>query len=71
MIAEKRRSKNLTQQQLGDIMGVKRSTVAMWESGTSLPRADLLPKLANTLGCTVDELLRPQTEAKEKTAAPA
>jgi transcriptional regulator with XRE-family HTH domain len=68
MIAEKRRSKNLTQQQLGDIMGVKRSTVAMWESGASLPRADLLPKLASTLGCTVDELLRPQTEAKETPA---
>jgi transcriptional regulator with XRE-family HTH domain len=67
MIAEKRRSKTLTQQALADIMGVKRSTVAMWETGTSLPRADLLPKLADVLGCTVDELLRP-ADKKENPA---
>lgn len=66
MISEKRRSKNLTQQVLADMLGVKRSTVAMWETGTSLPRADLLPKLADVLGCTVDELLRP--EKKENPA---
>ena len=67
MITERRKSKMLTQQQLGEIMGVKRTTVAMWESGASLPRADLLPKLADVLGCTVDELLR-TPEQKETPA---
>ena len=67
MIAERRKSKTLTQQQLGEIMGVKRTTVAMWETGASLPRADLLPKLADVLGCTVDELLRP-SEQKQNPA---
>lgn len=38
--------------------GSKESTVAMWEIGKAMPRAALLPKLADILGCTVDELLR-------------
>ena len=28
----------------------------MWESGKSFPRAELLPRLAKLLECTVDEL---------------
>ena len=62
MIAERRKSRNLTQQELGTVMGVTRTTVSMWESGASLPRANLLPKLAEVLGCTVDELLRPNEQ---------
>ena len=34
------------------------STVAMWESGENVPRADKLPDLARVLGCTVDDLFR-------------
>lgn len=52
-----RETKNLTQKNLAEIIGVARSTVAMWETGEVLPRADKLPKLAEILGCTVDELL--------------
>lgn len=50
--------KKLTQEQLARDLGVRRSTVAMWETGKAMPRAALLPKLADILGCTVDELLR-------------
>lgn len=58
MISAFRKSKNLTQEQLANKIGVKRTTVSMWESGESSPRATLLPKIADVLGCTVDELLR-------------
>lgn len=53
-----RLSLNLTQDDIAQKIGVKRSTVSMWETGESLPRADKLPELAKILGCTVDELLR-------------
>ncbi len=40
-------------------MGVSRMTLFNWERGSFLPRADKLPKLAEYLGCKVDDLLRP------------
>lgn len=63
-----REKKGMSQAQLANTLGLERSTIAKWETGTSMPRANLLPKLASTLGCTVDELLRPQTETKETPA---
>jgi transcriptional regulator with XRE-family HTH domain len=57
-------SKAMTQQQLADVMGVKRTTVSMWESGASLPSADKLPKLARVLGCTIDELFAEESERR-------
>lgn len=51
-----RKAKQLTQQKLCDKIGVARSTVGMWETGKSLPRTDMIPKLADTLGCSIDDL---------------
>lgn len=51
-----------TQDQLARILHTDRSTVAKWEAGGSLPRADKLPILAKILNCTVDELLRTEPE---------
>ena len=53
-----RTSKNITQDVIASRLGICRSTVAMWETGKSMPRAEMLPKLAECLGCTVDELLK-------------
>ena len=47
-----------TQLELARKIGVDRSTIAKWETGKSMPRAKMLPKLAECLGCTVDELLK-------------
>lgn len=38
--------------------------IIMWETQRALPRADKLPALAKLLGCTVDELLSEDKEAK-------
>ena len=62
-----RKEANIKQTQLAESLGVTQQAVAKWETGTSLPRADLLPKLADVLGCTVDELLRP-ADKKENPA---
>ena len=53
-----REKRGLTQKQLSEILMVNQSTVAMWETGKSVPRASNLLKLSNTLNCSVDELLR-------------
>jgi putative transcriptional regulator len=51
-----RKSLKISQKQLAELMKVRQSTVAMWESGKSFPRADKLPELAKILGCTLDDL---------------
>ena len=57
-IKQYRERANLTQEQLAAEMKVGRTTVSMWESGDSLPRADKLPELAPILGCTVDDFFQ-------------
>jgi transcriptional regulator with XRE-family HTH domain len=47
----------LKQKQLAELLKVRQSTVSMWESGNSSPRAGMLPDLAKILDCTVDKLL--------------
>lgn len=49
----------LTQQDLATILAVDQSTVCLWETGKTQPRAKILPKIANILNCSVDDLLSP------------
>lgn len=44
--------KGLTQQQVGDAVGVTRQAVARWLAGLSEPKGKTLGKLASFLGCT-------------------
>jgi len=37
-------------------MSVTQGTVSQWESGTTCPRADIVPKVAQVLGCEINEL---------------
>lgn len=53
-----RKQANLTQTQVSEKLIVERSTVAKWETGEAMPRADKLPELAKILGCTIDDLFR-------------
>ena len=53
-----RESQNMTQDELALKLNISRSSIAMWESGKSLPRTELLIKLADIFGCTIDELVR-------------
>ena len=42
-IAKFRKEKNITQEQLGETVGVTNRTVSKWEQGVSLPGIDLVP----------------------------
>lgn len=61
-IVNRRTRLGMTQLDIANLLGLERSTVAKWETGQSLPRAELLPKLADILGCSVDDLLKNQKE---------
>ncbi len=54
-IAEFRKSKALTQEQLGEAVGVTGQAVSKWENG-GMPDAYLLPEIAAALGVSVDSL---------------
>lgn len=55
-IQKLRQAANLTQLQVSEKLNVTPSTVAKWETGSSFPRASLLPTLADLFHCTIDEL---------------
>ena len=55
-IAKYRKAKSLTQEQLGELLGVTNQAVSKWESGVSMPDVMLLPKISNALGITLDAL---------------
>ena len=54
-LKEIRKAKGISQQRLADMLNVARSTVAMWERGTT-PDVETLPKIAECLGVTVSAL---------------
>ena len=54
-----RKAAGYTQQQLADLLKVARATVGMWEVGRNNPPAKYLLALADALGCTVEDLLKP------------
>ena len=49
-IAFKRKSRGLNQEALADMLGLTRSSVAMWESGKTVPSGKHLIKLSEILG---------------------
>lgn len=63
-----RKEKNITQQQLADILQVSVKAVSKWECGEGYPSLQSLKDLSDFYGVTVDEIIngeRNKTEAKE------
>ena len=52
--------KGMTQEQLAHLVGIKQPTLSSIESGKKSPSLDTATKIANALGCTVDDLLDKQ-----------
>ena len=57
-ICQLRKEKHMTQTALAEQLNLSNRTVSKWENGDGLPDISVLPKLADALGVTVDELLR-------------
>lgn len=56
-LKEERIRKNLSQTQLGDLVGVTKVAICGYETGKRVPSVDTLLKLANELGITPNYLL--------------
>ena len=57
-----RESKNMTQNEIAEILGVKSATISKYESGLLEPNVDALKKLAELFEISIDELLKDQEE---------
>lgn len=64
-----RKKATFTQEGLAKELGVDRSTIAKWETGTSFPRTEMLPKLAKLFNCSIDDLF--ETNETETSAVSA
>lgn len=67
-IKELREEKRLTQIELSELIGVKRSTIGAYESGRIDPSSDKLVKLSEFFGVTADYLLE-RTSIKNRKEA--
>ena len=70
-IRQQRKNMNITQDDLGQKIGVSLKTVQRWENGERTPNSSIIPKLANALNTTVsylmgvDDISAPQSEPVE------
>ena len=56
-IAELRKSKNITQMALADMMGISFQAVSNWERGESMPDISKLGELSEIFGVSIDDIL--------------
>lgn len=56
-LKELRISKNLSQDELGEILGVRKSSISNWETNKATPTYEILTKLAEYFNVTTDYLL--------------
>lgn len=61
-----RERKKLTQEQLGNLIGVKGATITRYEKGDRQPKIEQFSKLAEALGCLPVDLLDDDTSTLEK-----
>lgn len=61
-----RKDKNITQEQLANMVGVSAGAVSKWETGNSTPDISLLSPIARALDTSLDILLSFQKEILEK-----
>ena len=70
-IARLRKEKGMTQLELADRMGVTDKAVSKWERDVSCPDIASMPRLAEVLGATVDELMQARSGAAAQQPKPA
>ena len=56
-LKELRKSRNMSQQSLGDVLGVSANTVRAWEQGIKKPSMDALMALGDAFHISLDALV--------------
>lgn len=59
-LAQLRKERDMTQEQLGEMLGVTNKTVSRWENGNYLPPVEMLQQLSQLYGITINEILSAQ-----------
>lgn len=65
-LASLRKELGMTQEQLGDKLGITNKTVSRWEKGNYLPPAEMLKALSELYGVSINELLSGERLAQEQ-----
>ena len=58
MFKDLRERVGITQRDIETALGLANSTVSKWENGVCKPPLETIPKLANVLGVTVEEVVK-------------
>ena len=66
-IAALRRENSMSQEALGEKLGLSRQAVSKWEADQAVPTMDNLMELSKLFGVSVDTLLRPDAELTSRT----
>lgn len=64
-----RRRKNITQEQLAELLGVSRQSVSRWEMDQAFPETEKLIRLAGLFYCSIDFLLSDVLDGNRQTGA--
>ena len=64
-IAERRKSVNLTQMQLAEMLSITDRAISKWETGKSLPDSSVMLQLCDILKITVNDLLSGEVVSME------
>lgn len=65
-IADRRKKHNLTQEEFSVLLGVTAQAVSKWENDISCPDIMLLPKIAEILEVSIDELMGVKSDFSNK-----
>ncbi len=63
-LTQRRREKNLTQEQLAERIGVSNKTISKWETGKCMPDYSIAERLCRELDITLAELISGETDEK-------
>lgn len=63
-ITQKRKGKNLTQEQLAEKIGVSNKTISKWETGKCMPDYSVIELLCEELNITLAELMNGEEDEK-------
>lgn len=70
-IAAVRKTAGLTQEQLGELVGVSRQAVSKWEAGQTIPDAVTIARLCEALHVSADYVLLGREPEEDAAASPA
>ncbi len=65
-LKELRKEKGLTQEQLGEKIGVTNKTVSRWENGNYIPPVECLAMLSDIYGISINEIISGQKLTKDE-----